>query len=345
MFLRQLLCIVLVSSYIPSCLCSSDPRAVLGTVERIWQSVAPFDFIKKFWRSVARLDVVPDPPKAVPLLYEPSLQIPNLTDVEHFVHFAAASFCHGRVLSRFTCKECKLLGRSVKLVQVIRNRNGGTLGFVSVDNVRREIVVAYRGTNNLANLIQDLAYAWLPSPRGDGTRMHKGFYAATMSIYPRVLKLLRHISTSHYPKYKVVLTGHSLGGAMATISYYLLSHDMPNLSYVLITFGEPRVGDRAFADYINQQRIPAARVVNGLDAVPHVSVASLGFVHHLTEFWTTNGTTRICGTRDYEDLTCSASRISKDFNAIDHLTYLGTAIGLNCIEENPTSFYSNLLTG
>lgn len=72
---------------------------------------------------------------------------------------------------------------------------------------------------------------------------------------------------------KYIVTGHSLGGALASI-YALKNHDVlfanPNSS--LITFGQPRVGDVAYAD-LHDELIPAfkkPRVVYDDDVVPHI---------------------------------------------------------------------------
>lgn len=65
------------------------------------------------------------------------------------------------------------------------------------------------------------------------------------------------------PKFKVVLTGHSLGGAMARLTYFFFSDNkqFPTVTYELYTYGEPRVGNKYFADFINSQSIKTARVV------------------------------------------------------------------------------------
>jgi len=47
-----------------------------------------------------------------------------------------------------------------------------------------------------------------------------------------------------YPSASVVVTGHSLGGAIATLALPTLEKFLPsNVSITLITFGSPKVGD------------------------------------------------------------------------------------------------------
>lgn len=64
------------------------------------------------------------------------------------------------------------------------------------------------------------------------------------------------------PTYKIVLTGHSLGGSMARITtfFILYLNQFPGKKLELYTYGEPRSGNKGFADFMNAQTITTARV-------------------------------------------------------------------------------------
>jgi len=53
-----------------------------------------------------------------------------------------------------------------------------------------------------------------------------------------------------HPDYQLLITGHSMGGALAT----LLGISYQNLgkSPLVITFGQPRVGNSAFAKFVDE---------------------------------------------------------------------------------------------
>uniref|UniRef100_A0A1I7YAZ7 Lipase_3 domain-containing protein n=1 Tax=Steinernema glaseri TaxID=37863 RepID=A0A1I7YAZ7_9BILA len=142
------------------------------------------------------------------------------------------------------------------------------------------------------------------------------------------------------PGYKVYVTGHSLGGALAAlISKKIVFEGKRAKDQVfLVTFGEPRVGNYKFSVEFKQQVPYSFRVVHGQDPIPHVPTCgdgidmftsncntAEGWYHHATEVWYYNLTTamnrgyyRTCDSNNGEDPTCSNSvpalkRFWKDF--------------------------------
>ena len=53
-----------------------------------------------------------------------------------------------------------------------------------------------------------------------------------------------------HPGYSVVTSGHSLGGALASLAGVTLKANFPSTPLRVYTFGQPRTGDRAFADLV-----------------------------------------------------------------------------------------------
>jgi predicted lipase len=73
----------------------------------------------------------------------------------------------------------------------------------------------------------------------------------------------------------LVLAGHSLGGATATMLAELLNKRFPDL--LLVTFGSPRPGGRKFRD--RMKNIEHYRYVHGDDVVPKTPPYLSGYVH------------------------------------------------------------------
>jgi predicted lipase len=111
------------------------------------------------------------------------------------------------------------------------------------------------------------------SPAGGGAGqcwVHSGFLTAYDSVRPAVLGLVDTVLAGEEGEaWTVLLTGHSLGGALATLAAYDLSlrrwTRRPRVA--MYNFGSPRVGNRVFAAEFNARVPDAWRVVNRSDAV------------------------------------------------------------------------------
>ncbi|MBN6069438.1 lipase family protein [Aggregatibacter actinomycetemcomitans] len=132
----------------------------------------------------------------------------------------------------------------------------------------KRAVIAVRGTYEFWHdgvIIDGDAEQIRPSPelniKGE---FHKGFYTQAKSIIDdgRFDDFLGQIKGK-----ELYLTGHSLGGAVATIlAAYLYENGLKPLLY---TYGSPRVGNVHFANYY-ANRFTHFRHVNGGDIVPAV---------------------------------------------------------------------------
>lgn len=92
--------------------------------------------------------------------------------------------------------------------------------------------------------------------------------------YYSVREELRRLVKEH-KNAKIVVTGHSLGGALAAIFPALLSYhsqsDILSSYYGTFTYGQPRVGDAIFGAYVTAiLRAKSYRMVYRYDIVPRV---------------------------------------------------------------------------
>lgn len=134
-----------------------------------------------------------------------------------------------------------------------------------------DIVVACRGTEpNDWNDVKADVNALMVVAETVG-RVHRGFKREVDDLWP---ELERDIATD---KRTLWFTGHSLGGAMATISAgrCYLSH-IPAIPKAVYTFGAPRVGTKR---YINSVEVDLTRWVNNNDIVPRIPPTWLGYRH------------------------------------------------------------------
>lgn len=108
-----------------------------------------------------------------------------------------------------------------------------------------------------------------------GAKMHRGFVTAYFSVRDRL-----HEYVSRYPVAKVIATGHSLGGALATLCAVDLQYNFsPKITIESYTFGAPRVGNSGFAESFNRRVPNSYRIVNGMDIVPALPRPWQGYRH------------------------------------------------------------------
>lgn len=93
----------------------------------------------------------------------------------------------------------------------------GLQGFVAVDTVREEIVVAFRGSSSTRNWIADLDFLLTPYSGCDGCWTHNGFTASWYQVKDSAWESVESAYLL-YPNYTLVVTGHSLGAAVATLA-------------------------------------------------------------------------------------------------------------------------------
>ncbi len=142
----------------------------------------------------------------------------------------------------------------------------GTECMVAVN--RKMIVVAFRGTelksrSVLHEIRTDLNT--VPVPFDMGGRVHKGFLLALGEIWdgPEGLSQYLQDLEQKFPKRPLWITGHSLGGALATLCFARTPK-----AKGLYVFGAPRVGDNDFVRLLENR--PAWRIENAQDPVPLV---------------------------------------------------------------------------
>lgn len=129
-------------------------------------------------------------------------------------------------------------------------------------------VVSFRGTQQAKDWMTNLKLDKDPVRKRSQDRptlvgeVHRGFNRAFLSVEPQICAHLQELAD--IPLY---ITGHSLGGALATLATWYISADALAACY---TFGSPRVGDGGLTNHF---RTPIYRIVNGADPVPFVPPA------------------------------------------------------------------------
>ena len=118
-----------------------------------------------------------------------------------------------------------------------------------------DIVVAVRGTESWADIRADLKVC--KSGKADTsclTRVHCGFLSCAFALLGPVYTRITELVVQQKQPPTVWITGHSLGGAVATLLAYMLCHlkELPSgVALRVCTFGSPRVGNWWFREAYN----------------------------------------------------------------------------------------------
>ena len=114
----------------------------------------------------------------------------------------------------------------------------------------------------------------------NGSLIHSGFYSVWMSVAPRLMNAI-HQAKQKYPNYRIVFTGHSLGGVVASLGATALKLNGTYPVDAVYTFGEPKLGNDVFTEFVQYFISPRRfRFVNYKDIVPHLPPEGLGQDYH-----------------------------------------------------------------
>ncbi|KAJ5618961.1 hypothetical protein N7510_002945 [Penicillium lagena] len=146
---------------------------------------------------------------------------------------------------------------------------GDTTGYLAVDRTNKLIVLSFRGTVSNENGQTDLEFQQVDASRlCSGCYAHKGFWEASLGAFDIINPALKAAKTK-YPSFELIVTGHSLGGALATLEAAHLKAEGHHLD--MYTFGAPSVGNKALAEFITSQGSGQKyRVTHTDDEVPKV---------------------------------------------------------------------------
>ncbi|CAI7565129.1 unnamed protein product [Penicillium discolor] len=240
--------------------------------------------------------------------------------LEELSRLVDISYCVGTtgVQQPFQC-----LSRCIEFpdLELVTTWNTGILlsdscGYIALSHTptAKQIILAFRGTYSITNTIIDLsAYpqSYIPYPDPDEnttattTPISAGLHCENCTVHAGFMRSWLHTRTEilpamsvlrqKYPDYAITLVGHSLGGAVAALAG--LEMRLKGWDATVTTFGEPMIGNEAFAAFLDEQfglgdgiSIPPLeggqrfrRVTHIGDPVPMLPLAEWGYRPHSGE--------------------------------------------------------------
>uniref|UniRef100_A0A1I7Y4M5 Lipase_3 domain-containing protein n=1 Tax=Steinernema glaseri TaxID=37863 RepID=A0A1I7Y4M5_9BILA len=147
-------------------------------------------------------------------------------------------------------------------------KNNMCQAFTAISHYDMTILISFRGTEGFDQLLEEIGsglandMVYYNNVLGQGSVI-RYFYDAANIMYA---SLDIAYSITNFPNYNIWVTGHSLGGALASLTALKL---VTGEGIQLVTFGEPRIGDYHFAYTLRSFLPNMFRVVHGSDPIPH----------------------------------------------------------------------------
>lgn len=114
-------------------------------------------------------------------------------------------------------------------------------------------MLAFPGTTGKRDRFTDIDFILVPFKEPTGAckncLAHHGFLKAWNSINDEVVEALR-LAVASNPNYTLIISGKSLGGALATVAYASLSSQELDIAQAF-AYGAPRAGNGNFAAYVD----------------------------------------------------------------------------------------------
>ena len=218
--------------------------------------------------------------------YDPTESIKNFSVnmISYYYWFSGFSYCEDRSLGYKMCcqeeilndweilehKEYKISFIEIMLKHFLAYKIGGVFdkikaflvsfnpyiyNFIILKSKKyKKFIFGFPGTTGTKQLLFEfLGYSFHEfNSKEPNIKVEKFFYETFKLIYKDLFsnKIIKELKVNS--DYQVIFTGHSLGGSIATLaSYYYAKNKLSENEPVLITFGQPRVGNENFAkDYM-----------------------------------------------------------------------------------------------
>lgn len=178
-----------------------------------------------------------------------------------------------------TCKMATKLTKENGIEPLYAFKNNRTVNkihySIMIRKSKKELLVTFSGTKNVEQLVLEIVESYpvkyFLQVGLEGAKVFEYFYWYYLEEFRKDLQVHLNKFVKQYPRYNVVFTGHSLGGALALHAAVdsILSEWIDKQKILIYTFGQPRIGNRIITDILTGT-LGMFRVVHNKDLVAHI---------------------------------------------------------------------------
>jgi hypothetical protein len=196
-------------------------------------------------------------------------------------------------------------------------------GYIGVLEKTETIYVVLRGSSSVLNWLDDFEIRQVPYttyPECDNCKVHRGFYHSALGVSNKTLSVVSTL-IKQYQSYSVIVTGHSYGASCALL--LALELEKNGIRTEIYNYGQPRIGDEAFATFVNTIVPEYYRITHDKDVVPHLPPTTVfNYFHSCGEvFEDVDGNLMSCSDIICEDLNCTMKYSLIETKTSDHDIY------------------------
>lgn len=156
---------------------------------------------------------------------------------------------------------------------------------MALDKTTKAVILSFRGSYSVRNWLSDVTFPLIGLDLCDGCFAELGFWSSWEVVRDPVVAVINE-TLSMYPDFELVVVGHSLGAAVATLAATDL-RSKGHSSAAMYAFAAPRVANPPLAQHITMQG-NNYRFTHTSDPVPKLPLLSMGYVHVSPEYFITS---------------------------------------------------------
>ncbi|CAE6472176.1 unnamed protein product [Rhizoctonia solani] len=201
-----------------------------------------------------------------------------------------AAYCPPNTRNNWQCKSCQ--DKSIKDFQLYESGGDGDkiqYWYVGWWPSQDTIVVGRQGTDfsKLWPVVTDISLVQVPTDHFSNcpadVTVHLGFLETHKRSIDTIFEAVKAVLVERRAT-KILTVGHSLGAALAMLDgLYIQGRVGADVRVHTRTFGGPRVGNKAFADFFVEKIPDMVRITNKRDPIPILPPIISGYMHTLGE--------------------------------------------------------------